>query len=270
MSEATLKTPRRWPDSALPRAFSLAPDQSVCEHLRESLNAYGAIGAEGESRRHSLARRVLAAACAELDLEAVERLRRRQEDQLVEGRRWLSYFALGDHLVRLAGVAVKLDLDRRPETRILDLGAGSGLFAYLCSSVLGHEVVGLELPAAERPVNTALCALLGVGIVEGRLAPRRPLPPLDGRFGLVTALSPQFHRVDRTRFWSPDEWAWFLDHLAAAASGADGAFYLKINRDKRIKGGLYRHADFFDFARARGAAVEEKTGIVRFERLLDA
>jgi SAM-dependent methyltransferase len=246
-----------------------ATPEPVRDQLARRLQAFRAIGPGGESRRHRIARLVLTAALERLDLDAVDRLHERSEREIREGRRWLSYFDMADHLVRLAGVATKLDLDRRPPTRILDLGCGGGLFGFLCG-LLGHEAVGIELPAAERPLNHALCRLLGVPQVEARLAPLRPLPALPGRFGLVTALSPQFHRVDRHRFWSVEEWAWFLGHLARDVTGGEGAFYLKINREKRIKGGVYRHDDFFDFARARGASVEERSGIVRFERLGEA
>lgn len=253
-----------------PRDATPAPNARAA--LLRHLDGFRAIGPAGESRRHRLARLALSAALAELDLAALDRLQRDCERELEDGRedsrRWLGYLDLGAYLVRAAGLAVKLDLDRRPPSRILDLGCGGGQFAFLCRAALGHEVVGLELPAAERSVNHALCRLLGVPVVEARLGPRLPLPDgLPGRFDLATALSPQFHRIDVRRFWSPDDWAWFLGELERRATGPEGAFYLKINREKRVKGGLYRHDDFLAFARARGAAVEEATGIVRFERL---
>lgn len=132
--------------------------------------------------------------------------------------------------------------------RILDIGSGSGSFAFL-SKVLGHEVSGLDVPPAvglskderftEGPVNSlnmnyALMAWYGIPVIEHAIRPQTPLPVSDGSFDDFVIFYPTFHRL-----WTERDWDFLFGELSRCSARADSALYLHINTDKMKKTGRH-------------------------------
>lgn len=127
------------------------------------------------------------------------------------GHPFAKYLDLPRWIQRNLGRVTRLGLDRGIRRRVLDIGCGCGYFLYICK-LLGHEVVGLDLPGEE--FYGEVTALLGVPVVAHRVEAFKPLPDL-GSFDVVTAHMICFngHRTDRV--WGVPEWRHLLDGIDA-------------------------------------------------------
>jgi SAM-dependent methyltransferase len=122
--------------------------------------------------------------------------------------------------------AQELRLDRRPPSRILDLGSGAGYFLFVCKH-LGHTGLGLDLDWP--PLYEETFRLLGLRRVIWRIEPFQPLPPLETRFDLVTAFAICFNAHETDQVWGPGEWEFFLDDLRKNVLNPGGEVQLSLN-----------------------------------------
>jgi SAM-dependent methyltransferase len=138
--------------------------------------------------------------------------------------------------------AQDLSLDRGPRRHILDLGCGPGFFLYVARK-LGHTGVGLDMD--EQPIFRDTLRLLQVDRVVHRIGPRRPLPPNDNKFDLITSYLTCFHRIERLpdgtwRTWSPGDWQFFIEDVQANQLKPGGMLLLEFHPQKN--GQLYSAA----------------------------
>jgi SAM-dependent methyltransferase len=129
------------------------------------------------------------------------------------------------------GRAQDLWLDRSLPLRILDLGCGPGYFLYVCQ-FLGHTGFGLDM--GDDAFFGAMTRYFNVPRVISRIAPRVPLPDLEGKFDLVTAHRVCFHRTTREpngtwNEWTPTHWKFFINDLRKRFLKPGGRLLLDFN-----------------------------------------
>lgn len=163
--------------------------------------------------------------------EIVERARAAVDlEQLAElARQWprhgfAKYFDDTRWLRVNAQRALLLRLHDGPPRRVVDLGAGFGYF-LLVARVLGHDVVGIDLPS---PLYQAVTALMGVPVVTHRIEPRAPLPAelASERFDVVTAHMVCFNGHGTRALWGRRDWTTFLNPFIGAT------LHLELNRER--------------------------------------
>jgi len=124
---------------------------------------------------------------------------------------------------RLVLLGLRFGLDCAPKQSILDLGCGTGYFLYVCRH-FGHDVMGIDLPG--NGLFDAWVSFLKIPRVLFRILPYAPLPPSDGPFDLITAISPTFHKR-----WTEAEWKFFLSDVHSRLS-SNGKAYVMGNITK--------------------------------------
>ncbi len=149
-----------------------------------------------------------------------------------DGSKYLhSWIWLIDNAFRV----VRLSLDRRPTSRILDLGSGAGYFIAI-SRALGHHVQGIDL--GEHAIYTSVNKAFGNNIVWHRITPALPLPAaeLQEPFDIITAFSVTFDRHGRgpnAPPWSLFDWRCFLLKLEPFLKPG-GIVLLQLNTTKLL------------------------------------
>ncbi|MBI5155094.1 methyltransferase domain-containing protein [Candidatus Poribacteria bacterium] len=96
------------------------------------------------------------------------------------------------------------------ESRILDLGCGTGYFMAVCR-LEGHDVLGLDLDTD--PLYNEMMAFFGLERAVHRIEPMRPLPELGSRFDVITAHMTCFNWHEDVTPWNEREWAFLLEDL---------------------------------------------------------
>lgn len=156
----------------------------------------------------------------------------------------------------------KLDLDEAQPLDILDIGLGAGYFVYACKRY-GHRAVGLDRPGF--PIWHGLRRWLDVQVTDHTVQPLQHLPAL-GRFDLVTSFKCPFNYVDdESRFWTLDEWSFFLNDLRDNLLKPNGRVALEIRKGRGKENQIHDEA-FTQFCAGRGAAM--KKGVMIFDPLL--
>jgi len=134
----------------------------------------------------------------------------------------------------------------QPPGSVLDVGSGSGFFLVVCRH-MGRNGLGLDMELD--PLYGEQTEFFGVERVLHRVHPGDYLPPLDGRFGLVTAFMIGFNYDPSTqRAWGTDEWLGYFD-AARSVLEERGRVFVHFNRS--ISGELYP-PDLPDALRANG------------------
>lgn len=134
-------------------------------------------------------------------------------------------------------LAVRLELDRSPPKRILDLGTGPGHFAVV-ARFFGHEVLGTELPLRSRGMGEtdhlydALCDVFGVRRLSHKIVPFGDLAELPGGFDLVTALLAAFNVDERKNPWTVEHWMCFMRGLREHVLSPSGAVFFNLANNK--------------------------------------
>lgn len=133
--------------------------------------------------------------------------------------------------------ALRMGLDRRQPTEILDIGTGPAHFPVV-AEFYGHHVIGTDLPyrttgRLERGhLYDALSAIFGVQRVPLKVEQFVSLPAFDRRFGLVTAFLAAFN-IDKNREpWTIDAWNFFLADLRDNVLLDGGDVYMILSDDK--------------------------------------
>jgi hypothetical protein len=169
-------------------------------------------------------------------------------------------------LAKKTHLAIRLELDRPPSRRILDIGTGAGHFLAICNA-LGHESLGIDV---EEPFYAELCDLLGVSRRVSPVLRREPLPDFGWRFDLVTVVAQKFdhletHTDGSRTYWQPGDWAFFLQDVTDNQLAPGAGFYLKLNKERADGEHVFNRA-VLDWCRARGGVVEDSTGNIEFKR----
>ena len=121
----------------------------------------------------------------------------------------------------------RLDLDLSPPQRLLDLGAGTGYFAYI-AKLLGHDPLALDID--DVPMFGELTRLLAIPRVIWQIQPFVPLPDLGKKFDLITAFQICFNSHKQSNLWGIPEWEFFLNDLSTHLT-AGGRVWLELNRE---------------------------------------
>lgn len=156
-----------------------------------------------------------------IDLAKFEQIKGQSSLKYLDLPRWI-----GVNLRR----AVSLGLDGPQGCRVLDIGAGTGYFLYVCR-LLGHVGVGIDMVPRDE-LFAAVSNLLGVEVFDATIEPFVPLPEL-GAFDRITAHMITFngHCV---KPWGVEEWDYFIgDAMERLLHG--GLLCLELNREPDTK-----------------------------------
>ena len=165
---------------------------------------------------------------------------------------WTKYLDADAWLDKNIRIVKELGLVENPPRDVLDLGCGGGFFLAACRA-LGSRVLGLDLDTDV--VLNEMVALLGLRRVAWMIRPFVPLPGLGRRFDLITAFMICFNLPMNRPAWTPAEWDFLLDDLAARLRPR-GRLVLSLNRqldDDRLYSDELRA--FFE---SRGADIRGK------------
>jgi len=157
---------------------------------------------------------------ASIDLTKFEQIRSRSTLKYLDLPLWINI-----NIRR----AMSLGLEGSEGFRVLDIGAGTGYFLYVCG-LLGHVAIGIDKDPRD-DIFIAVSELLGVQILDATIMPFVPLPEL-GAFDRITAHMITFngHRV---KPWGVEEWDYFIDD-AMQRLLPGGILCLELNREPEI------------------------------------
>jgi SAM-dependent methyltransferase len=167
------------------------------------------------------------------------------------------YYDAG-HWLRIAlRNAAFLELHRRTELRVLDVGCGPGWFMAACRH-FGHDVDGLDLPYAMMDEVSArayrdLTGFLDLRdrVMELRIEAFTPMP-LRQDYDLIVAFLVCFNNHKQPDTWGAREWEFFLND-ATARLRPGGRLYMQLNSDRpRFGERVFYDAETLDLFRARG------------------
>jgi SAM-dependent methyltransferase len=133
-----------------------------------------------------------------------------------------------------------LGLDKSRPLQILDIGAGTGYFSYICS-LHGHTVVAIDLDTD--PMYNAVCQFLHVNRRTWRIVKYERLPDFGIKFDLVTAFMVTFNNRNRPDQWGVGEWQFLIEDLKHNQLTEDGRMFLALN--------AYRDGTCYDAALLR-------------------
>jgi SAM-dependent methyltransferase len=115
----------------------------------------------------------------------------------------------------------------RPPGRVLDVGCGSGFFLVVCRH-MGRRALGVDWDFD--PLYGEQTEFFGVERALHQVRPGDYLPPLDGRFALVTAFMIGFNYDPSTRrTWGTEEWLGYFD-AARRVLEPRGRVFVHFNR----------------------------------------
>lgn len=130
--------------------------------------------------------------------------------------------------------ALALNLDDGRRRKILDIGAGTGLFMFVCAA-LGHEVAGIDvgppvLTDLEQKVFIEMRSILGVEVQENEVRFGKSLKDF-GEFDLVVSYLVCFNNHKRHDEWGAVEWDWFLKDVKTILP--TGRLFLQLNENRQ-------------------------------------
>jgi hypothetical protein len=161
-------------------------------------------------------------------------------------------------------VAMSLDLHRCEKKSILDIGMGGGHFAMVCG-VLGHKVVGTDKSV---PLYDDICRIFRSDRRFISTELRRPLQDLGTKFDMIVVIGQIFNFIKpivkgNIRYWTPDDWSFFLKDLIVNHMRYPGSIFLQLNPN--IAGnGTERDKVLLQWTRDHGATADEVTNRVLF------
>ena len=147
-----------------------------------------------------------------------------------------------------------LQLHRLGPQSVLDLGCGGGFFLFIARQ-FGHECLGTDIDIF--PLFTELLELFGVPRKVWMIRAFERSPDFGRKFDLITGFSTAFNRFDlhdRSRWWGPNEWEFFLDDLVRHVNPG-GRIFFGLNPNPS---GAYYTPELRDFFLRRGAVVERE------------
>jgi hypothetical protein len=165
-----------------------------------------------------------------------------QEVQLAEGKvrmdsdmvKYIDPCAWFDSKVR---ASLLIGLDRHPPMDILDIGTGPAHFPVV-AEFYGHHVIGTDLPyrttgqLQRGHLYDALSDIFQIRRIPMKVEQYVPLPKLDRRFGLVTALLAAFNLDPERKPWTIDAWRFFLNDLLDNVLTEEGEVFMILSDEK--------------------------------------
>lgn len=139
-----------------------------------------------------------------------------------------------------------LGLHKQKSLKVLDLGSGPGLFAFVCKCA-GHEVLGVDLPeheleTPEREVYTIMPRIFRVQTERKRIAPFQPVT-LSGQYDLITGFLVSFNNHRIRDEWRKQEWEYFINDILPSLRPG-GRLVIQLNEHAERYGAL----EYFDVA----------------------
>lgn len=134
-------------------------------------------------------------------------------------------------------IARKLELDKRPPLRVLDLGTGPGHFPVV-ARFYGHDVTGTDLPQRSKGIDQtghlydALCNIYRVRRISHTIRPMESVGNVGGPFDLITAFLAAFNVDEAKKPWTVEHWRYFLISLKRDALAADGILFMTLADQK--------------------------------------
>jgi len=147
---------------------------------------------------------------------------------------------------------------------ILDIGSGSGAFAFVCNS-LGHHATGMEHPRSNKAerltqLNYLLSDWYDVRVIPHTIESRARLPVADATFDDFSILYPTFYRR-----WTELDWDFLLADLARCATKEHSKLYLRISKQKIKKNGevTFSHGGFLkSVAKVEHSRIRDKCYVI--------
>jgi 2-polyprenyl-3-methyl-5-hydroxy-6-metoxy-1,4-benzoquinol methylase len=160
------------------------------------------------------------------------------------------YLDYSSHIARVMHDCKTLGLTHCNPLNILDIGAGAGYFAFVCT-YYGHSVDTIDLDTT--PMYNEMKEMLGIHCYTHRIEPFKPLPNLKKKFDLVTGFQTLFDR-DNHAIWGIPEWEYFLTDLAKNVLKETGAIFMGINKEpSQEKWQFQKNVAYF---RSKGAIIK--------------
>jgi hypothetical protein len=148
--------------------------------------------------------------------------------------------------------AQRLGLADRAPTDILDIGTGPAHFPVV-AEFYGHTVLGSDLPyratgkLKKGHLYDALADFYSVRRIPLKIEKFVPLPPMEKRFGLVTAFLAAFNWDADRNPWTIEAWQFFLKDLRENVLTENGEVYMSLADRKltpEVWAYLTEHAEF--------------------------
>lgn len=185
---------------------------------------------------------------------------------------WFKYLDCGYFIDHNLDVAEHLGLIGVPPLAILDIGAGAGHFAFVCTS-FGHDATAIDV---EAPLLDEIAAAMGVSRRIARVEPDARLPDFDRKFDLVVAESTMFNIIGWKwrgplendlrkppyapyRYWTLAQWRYLLADLIDNQLRYPGRIYFHLNCEIH-HGEHRRNTELLNFCAAHGAVVRHEGG----------
>ena len=158
-------------------------------------------------------------------------------------------------------LARSLGLEGHRPMSIWDIGCGGGHFSLVCE-YLGHQVLGTD---QDHPVYRDIATALGVDRRIDVIVPNKATTEFGRKFDIVCANQIEFDRHHlpggEPRFWSLDQWKFFLNDLIARQLKFPGRIHLALNRISHNTNVTF-DLDLMRYCAAHGADVNERAGII--------
>jgi SAM-dependent methyltransferase len=244
----------------------LAPMKRLDERLRELR------GLELKPHRQQERRALLTTLLEAVSEPALEAIRQRDAALIAQDtpQGWFKYLDCCYFIDHNLDVVQNLGLiDARPAT-ILDIGAGAGHFAFVCSR-FGHSVTPIDV---ETPLLGEIAAAMGVRRLIARVEPNQPLPDFQRKFDLICAESTMFNLlnwtwrgpIEQTRdpsarcdYWTLAHWRFLFADLMENHLRYPGRLYFNLNCE--IHHGVHeRNTELLNYCADHGANSYHKGG----------
>jgi len=171
------------------------------------------------------------------------------------------YLDLKNWLNVSLGYVLHLNLHKRPQTSVLDLGTGCGYFPFICR-FLGHSVQTLD--TEEISMYREMTELLQIPRTLHKIAALEPLPRFQTTFDVITAFMICFNNHKQPDLWKEPEWNFLLDDLAKVSTpNARVLFVLNQEADGQFCSPEIKSLFIRKGARVDGSNVDFMDGIHR-------
>ncbi len=192
---------------------------------------------EARSVDTNLAERIIIALDL-LDARRFDKIQRETLERFPEDGRYNTYLDFCQHICKATSLYLRL-IERKRDVaettrgnrKILDIGSGSGAFAFICNA-LGHHAIGMDKPRRDEndpliPLIYQLTQWYNVDVIEHAIERMVPIPMADLSFDDFAMFYPTFYRR-----WNKADWDFFFSELTRCATKNDSRIYVKISTPK--------------------------------------